>query len=68
MIQQPARCGHQDVNATGQFLGLVSTVGAPHGQAIGVVVVFEELFQDAKCLKKIQIYFFYFVMDIHKFN
>lgn len=43
VVQQTARCGHQDVDAVGQFLGLSWAVAAPHDQTVGVHVVLHQL-------------------------
>lgn len=43
VVQQTARCGHQDVDTIGQFLGLGWAVAAPHDQTVGVHVVRHQL-------------------------
>lgn len=47
VVQQAARCGHQDVDTVGQFLALSWAVAAAHDQAVGVHMVRHQLLQNA---------------------
>lgn len=47
VVQQSARCGHQDVDTVGQPLGLGRAVAAAHDQAEGVHVVGHQLLHHA---------------------
>ena len=43
MVEEPPGCGHQEINPFAQFLCLHLEVGPAHHDAVGVVLVGEEI-------------------------